>query len=199
MLTILYLYYNQPQAIEFFETLGYPQAPVNFLFVDDGSATPLQLNWPNAQVLRIEEDIPWNQPSANNLAFNHLLQKYGLDATVLRMDIDHYFNLEDIPDLQHDANAMLPKEIIHYRRQHTTPHPNIYMARVIDLVKAGGYSEAFCGNYGYDDKEFMHRLKKRFFSFSQSTVVCNVNHSGRTHKLNRDKTINYNKYLNLIK
>lgn len=198
MLTILYLYYNQPQAIEFFQSLGFQDYPVNFLFVDDGSQEPLKLNWPNTQVLRIEQDIPWNQPAANNLAFQHLLQQ-DENAVVLRMDIDHYFNISVLDTLRLEATSIEPREIIHYRRQHTTPHPNVYMARVQDLVKVGGYSEQFCGNYGYDDKELMHRLKKRFFSFTQSEVVCNVNHAGRTHKLNRDKTINHTKFLELTK
>lgn len=198
MLTILYLYYNQPQAIDFFQSLGYHEALVNFLFVDDASLEPLTLNWPNAQVLRIEQDIPWNQPAANNLAFQHLLQQ-DENAVVLRMDIDHYFNVHQLHTLKLEALDIQPKEIIHYRRQHTTPHPNVYMARVQDLVKAGGYNTQFCGNYGYDDKELMHRLKKRFFHFTQSNLCCNVNHSGRTHNLNRDQSINHAKFLELVK
>lgn len=197
MLTIQYLYYNQPQAITFFETQGFQNYPVNFLFIDDGSREPLKLNWPNATVLRIEQDIPWNMPAANNLGFNHLFSQ-DPEAVVLRMDIDHYFKEESIHNLKLDAAAIGPKEIIQYKRLNTTPHPNIYMARVEDLLKAGGYNLDFCGNYGYDDKELNYRLRKRFFSFSLSPVICHVNHSLRSHGLDRDKTINYEKYQKAI-
>lgn len=198
MFTILYLYYNQPQAITFFETMGYQHLPVKFLFVDDGSIQPLQLNWPNATVLRIQEDIPWNMPAANNLGLKHL---YAQDpnTVVLRMDIDHYFHPVAIDHLNQDARHIAPKEIIQYRRFRTTPHPNIYMARVADILKAGGYNLQFCGNYGYDDKELNFRLRKRFFSFSLSNTVCHVNKNMRSQGLKRDKTINYQKYLLAIK
>ena len=124
-LTILYLYYNQPEAIRFLESIGYED--VNFLFVDDGSKAALKLDW--AEVLRIDYDIPWNQPRANNKAFRHL--KKGV---VLRMDIDHYFDKEDIIYLKFLSHIIQDRAIIHFKRVNKTSHPNIYMARGEDLI-----------------------------------------------------------------
>lgn len=196
MLTIQYLYYNQPQAISFFESIGYHQLQQNILFVDDASAQPLQLKWQNAEVFRVKKDIPWNQPAANNLGFWHLYNQ-NPNATVLRMDIDHYFtpsNIEKIAKIQ-----VQPKQIYQFKRHNALPHPNIYLARVQDLLNAGAYNETFCGNYGYDDKELNHRLKKQKFQYLLSPIVCNVNHDLKTPNLQRDTTVNHIKYLKLIK
>jgi len=185
-MTIIYLYYNQPEALKFLESQNYTDT--DFLFVDDGSAIPLKTNL--GRVLRIETDIKWNQPQANNKAFKML--KKGV---ILRMDIDHYFKKEDMPYLKLLSNSIKQKEIIHFSRGNKTPHPNIYMAWVEDLLKAGGYDEAFCGNYGYDDSEFMQRLKRKGFKFLKSNIEVHINHNGGTKGLDRDTTINKALYL----
>jgi hypothetical protein len=181
MLTILYLYYNQPEAVKFLEKIGCTYWDVNFLFVDDASKVPLKLEW--ADKIRILKDIPWNQPYCNNIAFKQLT------GVVLRMDIDHYFLESDLPYLKLLANKLKEKEIIHFKRKDKTSHPNIYMAHVKDLINAGGYDEDFCGNYGYDDTELMQRLKSKGFKFIKSDITVNINHNAGT-KLKRDTTIN---------
>ena len=185
-LTILYLYYNQPEAVQFLEKQNYEG--VNFLFVDDASKVPLNIEW--ADSIRILKDVQWNQPYANNIALKQL--KTGV---VLRMDMDHYFEKSDIIYLKLLANIIKENEIVHFKRGAKTPHPNIYMARVEDLLKAGGYDEAFCGNYGYDDSELMKRLKDRKWTFTTSNIEVKINHNGSTKGLNRDTTINKRLYL----
>jgi len=182
-LTILYLYYNQPEAVKFLEKQGLPDYDVDFLFVDDASKIPLEVDW--SDVIRILIDVEWNQPYANNMALKQL--KNGI---VLRMDIDHYFKKEDIIYLKLLAKFIKENEIIHFKRGNKTPHKNIYMARVEDLLKAGGYDERFCGNYGYDDSEFMRRLKRKKWTFTKSDIEVKINHNGGTKGLNRDTTIN---------
>lgn len=192
-LTILYLYYNQSKAIKFLEELGLPDYDVNFLFIDDGSKIPLKLNWKNVKVLRIEKDIPWNQPQANNLGFSKI------KGVVLRMDIDHYFNKEDVSELKKLSNYLKKKELMHFHRitrKGKNPHKNLYMAHVEDLKKAGGYDEDFCGNYGYDDLELMFRLNKKGFIFKSSKIQMFINHKAATKGLERDVAINKIKYNN---
>ena len=188
-MTVMYLYYNQPDAIKFFEDLGYPDIGIDFLFVDDGSKEPLKLDW--ATVLRIDEDVPWNQPKANNIGFKYL---YSLaeNMTVLRMDIDHYFTVNDLLDI--NTIKLFDKEIMTFKREGRHPHPNIYLANVRDMVK-NGYDEQFCGSYGYDDIELMDRLKKKHFSFTSSYIKCYINHNIKQHGLERDTTVNKQKYL----
>jgi hypothetical protein len=191
---ILYLYYNQPEAVAFLKK-NIVVSGFDFTFVDDGSNPPLSCDW--AKVLRIEKDIPWNQPAANNLAFN----SFSPDDIVLRMDIDHYFNTYNLHRLS--GMAIADNEIITFRRYSSglelPPHPNIYLARVGDIIEAGGYNEAFCGNYGYDDRELMHRLNKKGFKTTLSDIPCFAKPKFCVRGLNRNTRINYEKFKKLIK
>jgi len=186
-MTILYLYYNQPEAIKNLERLGFDKADIDIVIIDDGSKVPLKCEW--ATVYRIEKDVKWNQPKANNLGFSKI------NGLVLRMDIDHYFNVKDLPRLYN----FIPeeKEIVRFKRKHKgkwiNPHKNIYLANVSDLRDVGGYDERFCGNYGYDDTEFMQRLKDKGFEFYMSDVTVYADTTFET-KLDRDTTINKQKY-----
>lgn len=195
---ILYLYYNQPEAIANLERIGLNKSPFEIVIVDDGSEPKLKCNW--ATVYRIEKDIPWNMSMANNLG----LSKMNTNDIVLRLDIDHWFSLEDLEKLS--KIKLKPKEIIKFNRivfskkkYKTTPPPNIYMARAGDLINLGGYDERFCGNYGYEDKELMHRLKNNGFKETISEVLVKTNPFLHTTKLNRDLTVNRELYFELIK
>jgi len=190
-MTILYLYYNQPEAIKFLKSLGYDKLHRKFLFVDDASKKPLQMNW--ADVIRILIDVPWNQPYANNIALKYL----DRSETVLRMDIDHYFMPEDFDRLE--KIKVGKNEIVHFKRGNLTVHPNIFLTNVGDLLDAGGYNENFCGNYGYDDRELMQRLKSKKWTFRTSDIDVRVNKKAGQHGLKRDTLVNYNKYLELQK
>lgn len=188
-LTVMYLYYNQPEAIEFFEKLGYPDLPVNFMFIDDGSKEPLKLDWAN--VIRIDKDIPWNQPAANNLGFRNIWGR------VLRMDIDHYFKLEDFPKIHELAKTVKTNELYHFKRitkRGLNKHRNIYLTWVSNIQLIGGYDEDFCGNYGYDDLDLMFRLSKNGVKFKESDIEVFINHDLRTKGLDRNVSVNYQKF-----
>ena len=187
---ILYLYYNQPEAIRFFEKLGYPDIGFDFVFIDDGSKQPLICKW--ADVYRIEKDTPWNQPAANNLGLSVL----DPDDYVLRMDIDHWFTKKDlrlISQLELDK-----REVVHFRRvsidKRLDPHPNIFLARVSDLTAIGGYNEDYCGSYGYDDLELRRRMEKAGFKFTLSNINCRAEPTLSTRGLKRDTETNRVKF-----
>lgn len=189
---VLYLYYNQQKAIELLEALGYADSGIDFIFIDDGSKVPLECNW--ATVYRIEEDIHWNMPQANNLGFSKIPNE-----VVLRMDIDHYFTVEDL----HKINKikLQEKEIIKFPRLYKgkiiKEGKNIYLAKVNDIVNVGGYNEIFCGNYGFEDGDLMNRLKKNGFKFTISDILCRVDGQMYTKDLNRNTDINYAKFREL--
>lgn len=192
IMVIMYLFYNQHKAIERLEKLGYDKCGIKVIFIDDGSKIPLKCNW--AIVYRIDKDIPWNMPQANNLGFSKIPNEI-----VLRMDIDHYFTVEDIKKV---ANIKLKEnEIIKFKRVYKNKRvregKNIYLARVDDIVKIGGYNEIFCGNYGYEDCELMYRMAKNGFEFTVSNIICKVEEDLHTKGLNRNTDINYKKYLKL--
>lgn len=184
-MTILYLYYNQPEAIKHLESLGYHKMNHDVVFVDDGSKEPLECGW--ATVYRIDEDIKWNQPRANNLGLSMIMPYQN----VLRMDIDHYFTVEQLDEI---AKMKLNKnEIIHFKRtlngNKINTHLNTYLARVIDLMNAGAYNEDYCGSYGYDDVELMERLRLKRFKFIMSNLAVKADLRFATD-LERDTTIN---------
>ena len=189
----MYLYYNQPKSIDFLRELGAENYQCNFLFVDDGSKVPLKLDWPNAKVLRIEEDIPWNMSTANNLGFRNLAP----ESYVLRSDMDHFFTKEQVDQL--NSLELGTKEIMKFKRSNAKDYPpNIYLAKVKDLLDAGGYSEEFCGNYGYEDKEFLRRLTLSGMRCTGSPFEIYVHMGMHTVGLDRSTSVNLKKYKNLI-
>ena len=188
----MYLYYNQPEAIKKLESLGYPDSGIDVVIIDDGSKTPLKCDW--ATVYRIDKDIPWNQPQANNLGFSQI------KGTVLRMDMDHTFTVEGLKAIA--KLKVNKKEIIRFERLYNgmlkSPHPNIYLANVQDIIDAGGYDESFSGNYGYDDMELMNRLNKKGFVTLVNTIKCTAHGSLSTEGLERNTSVNYYKYLKAL-
>lgn len=193
MTNILYLYYNQPEAISFLESIGCPDYPISFIFVDDGSKEPLKLDWPNAIVVRIDEDIPWNMSAANNLGFRYT------NGKVLRMDIDHFLEKDQIKHLESiDLKKM---ELFIFDRYRTDigrkidPAPNIYLIGTEDYWSVGGYDEDYCGHYGYEDKDIRRKFDRAGFSVRKSSLIVNVDVRYSTRNLDRDLTVNKNLYI----
>lgn len=201
--TILYLYYNNKEAFEHLEKIGLNSHKIDKVFVDDGSKEPLIIgkNWINTKLLRIEEDIAWNQPQANNLGFNYI-QK----GKVIRLDIDHWFNLEDLDLLM--QIEIPPKTIIKFNRiahykdkepKQINSGKNIYIANVEDILAIGGYNLDFCGNYGYDDGELFYRMSKNNFKIiTHESILINTTVYHHTKGLSRDATINKEKFDKII-
>lgn len=192
-MTIMYLYYNQPEAIAFLESIGCPEYPIDFLFVDDGSKEPLKLDWPNAKVVRIDKDIPWNMSAANNMGFRHLSGK------VLRLDIDHYIERVQVDQLKWiSPNRMELVIFSRYRpdiNRPIDPAPNIYLIDTEDFWSVGGYDEDYCGHYGYEDKDIRRKFDRAGFSVRHSPLMISVNTRFSTKGLDRDLTTNKKLYL----
>jgi hypothetical protein len=188
--TILYLYYNQPDAITHLELVGYPDYEARIMIIDDASLIPLSCSW--AETYRIDNDIPWNQPAANNLG----LSKIERDCLLLRMDIDHWIEPQDYELLPTVGQNVLIKfdRIVHNPDGTTYDAPaanNIFLALASTIKDIGGYNEEFCGAYGYDDKELMYRLKMNSCQFwTHPTIKIHVKSDMHTQGLNRDTTRN---------
>lgn len=190
-MTILYLYYNQPEAIRNLESLMLDTLPFETIIVDDGSNPKLECNW--AKVLRIEEDIPWNISGAINFGLKHVPP----GETVLRLDIDHWVDPLDLWTLsQYELGT---KEILKFGRvvlspkgnYNTATPPNIYLARAGEILEAGGYDERFAGNYGYEDKELFDRLHRMGFKTTiHPTIRTNVDINLSSKGLSRSTDIN---------
>ena len=192
-MTIMYLYYNQPRAIDVLKQMDAENYGCNLLFVDDASKEPLKLGWKNTKVIRIEEDIPWNMPRANNIGIKSL----DPNERILRMDMDHFITKEQVETLK--AYDLRPNEVMKFKRSNARDYPpNIYFTYVRNILYAGLYNEVFCGNYGYEDRDLMDRLAKKCI-FTQSEISLYVDMDLKTRGLDRDTSINLKKYKTLWK
>ena len=197
-ITIMYLYYNQPEALKHLEQTGLPSFDCKKVIVDDASDVPLVCDW--AKVHRIDIDVPWNQPAACNFGFSRIDDS----ETVLRMDIDHWVmesDFELLGPIDHGVVVQFDR-VCHLIDGSTTDVPmanGIYMARLSTIKEIGGYDESYCGSYGYDDKELIYRLKKNGCKFvKHPSIKIHVKIDYHTKKLNRDTSVNKARYMKLI-
>lgn len=142
MITVLYTYFGQRERIP-----GILEQGLKTVIVDDCSKEPLG-PLDGVKVVRVTDDIKWNQPGARNLGF-HIS-----DGWVLCADIDHLVTKENMEQLE---NTELKRGCVYYLGREDTNSVNIYVIHKDDFEKIGGYDEDFCGNYGYDDIHFYNK------------------------------------------
>lgn len=169
---------------------------IQFIVVDDGSPMPVQIPDDidlNILLLRIKEDIPWNQPGARNLGV-----VYARSEKVLITDVDHEFP-EDT--LQHALERTCrPHEAFMFERKEAdgerlNPHPNTFLFRRSTFLGYYGYDEEFCGAYGYDDlmfREWQQYNGTRFRCLPQRFLCIHraIDRNVAYHSLVRDDTRN---------
>lgn len=154
MLTLITTYYNQPKMLkrqqETWET--YPEA-VKIIVVDDGSSKPISPpNLDSVSVLRIHQDIPWNQDQARNLAMRHAT------GFCLLLDLDHVAPLLLVDSL---LNGNLDEKRWYRLPRVCRGKPlkagqNILLLHSKLFALTGGYPPS--ANYG-SDRFFLQRLK----------------------------------------
>lgn len=123
------------------------------VLVDDGS--PHAVTLPDADLnmtlLRILEDIPWNQTGASNLGVC-----FAKADNLLLTDLDHTVTPE-VLDFMFSKELLL-RDVWKFGRvnddQVVKPHPNTFFMRKDFFLMINGYDEDFCGNYGYKDQFF---------------------------------------------
>lgn len=175
--------------------------PCSITVVDDGSNPPLKThNIPNVKLFRIEEDKPWNQACANNLAIEKSEAK-----VILRMDIDHFILPKDYDLFAKLANCLPQKTIYQFKRFRIDKNEfinvgcNIIMFKKTDFENIGRYDERFCGNYGYEDLEFQFRAKKLGFKLQEYPLTIFTNAHNKTPDVVRDRSVNKELYRTLTR
>jgi hypothetical protein len=146
MLTVLYTYFGQKERIPQIIEQG-----IKTMIVDDCSNEPLNYI-EGIDVLRITDDIKWNQPGARNLGFQEL------NSWIICADIDHLVTKEmydflDKMDKLKGTIYFLKRDLKH------GDSCNLYLIHKDDFERIGGYDEDFSGNYGYDDLYFEYKCK----------------------------------------
>jgi glycosyltransferase involved in cell wall biosynthesis len=156
-LTLVYPYYNNKvcleRQLELWTHLPQDLARrIEYVLVDDGSpeAALVPGDCPiNLTLVRVKEDIPWNQHGARNLGLKLAEGEWAIPS-----DIDHVFPAEG---LSHVLSMTKDPETVYYfgRQQEDGspkhPHPNTFLVHRKTFWKVGGYDEDFCGHHGKGD------------------------------------------------
>jgi len=169
---------------------------IQFVLVDDCSRVPVRIPADinlNIRLLRIREDIPWNQGGARNLGV-----VYSRSDKVLATDLDHEFTEETLRYLV--DMPPLGRRMYRFRRlgtdgRPTRPHPNTFLMSRGRFLMFYGVDEEFCGAYGAEDGMFWRwqRYNGTRFSYLPKRYASRLRALDRErsyHSLERDKTRN---------
>lgn len=194
MISIVYPYYNNIKAFDAISK-KLEMTPCEIIIVDDGSSPRLETEC--AKVIRIEEDRPWNQANANNIGMSSV----SLENVILRLDIDHFIEPEDFSKFEEISKNIPEKTIYRFKRfrldinNFINTGCNIIMIKSKDFQDIGKYNEIFCGNYGYEDKEFLDRaIYKGYKIVLIESLIVYVDGKFKTPNVIRDTSINKKKY-----
>lgn len=194
------VYFDRPDHSVVVERLGHYAGlssavldRLQFVLVDDASPSPpsipsdLQLN---LLVLRVAQNIPWNQPGARNLGVT-----FARSDKVLMTDLDHQLDEGTLARLiEHSGPG---RTIYKFRRvdqdgRETKPHPNTFFMSRGRFLALYGYDEDFCGHYGHDDTTFLKWQKANgsTVKFLGTGYGCARASGADEHGLERDASHN---------
>ena len=180
----------------------YPAELMNatmFILVDDGSPSKVEIPADidlNIRVLRVDEDIAWNQPGARNLGAT-----MSVSDKIIMTDIDHEMTVEAF---DHMIKGRNPGRTIYKFRRETKEgggrksHPNTFFLSRARFLRYYGYDEEFCGHYGFDDAMLWRWQRYHGTRFMYLPACCKaLLHSAEKadgfHSLKRD--LDHNKKL----
>jgi len=181
---------------------------IQFIFIDDCShiniKIPDKINL-NIKLLKITDNIQWNQPMARNLGVLQSTTDYFI-AT----DIDCVFQEKLLDNI---LNNVFCNYYIIYTMERIdintlmqiTPHPNTYCMCKKRFVDLYGVDEDFCGHYGHDDTLFMkwqehnNSIFKKLNGKEYGYIYGSKGYQKNTHNLKRDDTHNYKILLNKLR
>ncbi len=164
---------------------------IQFIFIDD--ASPSQISIPedinlNILLIRINHDIPWNQPGARNLGM-----VYARSDKVIITDIDHEMTEHSLLTMINHKNpgrTIYKMKRVDSELKPCKPHPNTFLMSRSRFLRLHGYDEEFCGHYGFDDAMFWrwqryHGTRFLYLPKDCYTIVRQSN-KVKDHSLKRD-------------
>lgn len=169
-LTLCMCVYGQPQMLaKQVETIhGYPgevRDLLNVVIVDDCGEPPVHpadlmtLGVKSLRLLRVEKDIPWNQPGGRNLA------AHVSHGWLLLVDPDMTFDGPMMSRMMEAAGKLSRGRVVKYLLKHVntgkldSSSPNTWLIHRDDFFAVGGYDEDFAGNKGWSDVQLQDILK----------------------------------------
>jgi predicted glycosyltransferase involved in capsule biosynthesis len=196
---IIPLYFNQKntQTLEDLITSysKYSQetlSKVEFIFIDDCSPIQVEIQQNvllNFHLLRITDDIQWNQSGAKNLGAT-----YSKGQKIIFSDTDHLFPEKILKKI---ITSKVPKHLYHFKTQspdgnhHHRRTPGILYCSKSTFFLGQGYDEEFSGYYGCEDVFYRENLKKKsikfkYFSRLERVISLAVNREDSYHSLERN-------------
>jgi hypothetical protein len=170
---------------------------VHFVVVDDGSPVNYEMQDLNLNItwLKINEDIPWNQPGARNLG-----AVYAKSDNILLTDLDFEYPEETLGALA--ASGPCGRNFYKIRIKDPDSgrigkgHANNFFMSRARFLRHFGYDEEFCGHHGADDFRFVkyHKaqgsrqlnLNSRYFCYRRNSHKKQKDY----HSLKRDMSFN---------
>lgn len=180
---------------------------IHFVFVDDHSEVPVRIREDvtlNYTLLRITDDITWNQSGARNLGV-----KYAKSKNIILTDLDITFpeNLLSRLLYFHPPNNSIFKFHTISGLKPTEPHFNVFFMNKDVFNRTRGVDEEFGGYYGYEDV-FFYFLNKalgtKFYLFRHSNIVhrehkekVDTQHNKLVRNMDRNEIL-FNKKMEII-
>lgn len=181
---------------------------IHFVFVDDHSEVPVKISEDvtlNYTLLRITDDITWNQSGARNLGV-----KYAKSKKIILTDLDIIFpeNLLSRLLYFHPPNNSIFKFHTVSGLKQTEAHFNVFFMNKDVFNKTRGVDEEFGGHYGYEDV-FFYFLNKalgvKFYLFRHSNIVhkehkekVDTQHNKLIRNMDRNEIL-FNKKMEIVR
>jgi len=130
--------------------------------------------------------VPWNQAAARNFGAS-----LATGDKMLFTDIDHilYGDFQKLDILSFDKEYItFPRRIIvNEKKCLIHPHVNTFLLNSKHFTY---FDEDFCGNYGYEDIEFLYRLRKTHIRTHYNGSLFSYMTNLRSSDDSRDSTVN---------
>ncbi len=169
---------------------------IQFVIVDDCSPSPVRLDEDldlNVLVLRVTDDITWNQGGARNLGVT-----YARSDKLLVTDLDHEMSehaFRRMIAMRNPGRKMYKMRRIDHDDSDLTTHSNTFVLSRARFLRLYGCDEEFAGHYGYEDTMFWRWQRNHGTRFVYLPKDCTARFRraylhGPFHTLERDKSRN---------
>lgn len=212
-LTLVMAVYGQPRMLaeQFAAIRGYgPEVNdhLNVVVVDDCGTPPVEeleveamsIGVKGAKLLRVEQDIPWNQMGARNLGM------HVSSGWCLMIDPDMVFDGPMMHRMIEAASKLQRGRVAKYGLKHVSSgkldmsSPNTYLIHRDDFFEVGGYDEDYAGHKGWSDVQMLDVLRSTYkielrpdlyanFHSTASIADAMVTKLDRSTKENRKKRL----------
>lgn len=193
-LSIITITYGQPLMMERFLAELPLDPSIELVVVDDCGNPPQELRPSIDQLLRIEQDIPWNQPGARNLGIMH-----ATAPVLLIIDNDMRPQAHQTAHWLAAARTLKEGHVIvpavrYPSGELNLGHPHNYLIRREDMIRMGGYDEDYAGHYGWEDVQQINLLKA-LFTVRHAPELYVDHHGGGVETLERNTHRNHHLHL----